>query len=105
MENHTDIKPIGQGWNDADLEEVNAWSRSHHSSASCQRSQAGRRDVIPATLPKLVASLHGTFLVYSGMRLPITTEQAISHITWMQQHLRDAALAEQFGQGVTSWVR
>lgn len=100
MENHTDIQPIGQVWDEAELEEVNAWSRSHHPSASCPRSHARRRDVIPATLPKLVASLHGTFLVYSGMRLPITTEQAISHVTWMQQHLRDAALAEQYGQEV-----
>ncbi|WP_421218784.1 hypothetical protein [Aeromonas jandaei] len=100
MENHTDIKPIGQVWDEAELEEVNAWSRSHHSSASCLRSHAGRREVIPSTLPRLVASLNGTFLVYSGMRLPITTEQAISHVTWMQQHLRDVALAEQHLQEV-----
>ncbi|MGX5834760.1 hypothetical protein ACWIJ6_11575 [Aeromonas piscicola] len=62
--------------------------------------QGKRRSVIPATFPKLVASLSGTFLVYSGMRLPITTEQAICHVIWLQQHLRDAALAEQMGQGV-----
>ncbi|WP_185430683.1 hypothetical protein [Aeromonas jandaei] len=100
MENHTDIKPIGQVWDEAELEEVNAWSRSHHSSTSCRRSHARRREVIPATLPRLVASLNGTFLVYCGMRLPITTEQAISRVTWMQQHLRDVALAEQFGKEV-----
>ncbi|WP_223955443.1 hypothetical protein [Aeromonas caviae] len=64
------------------------------------KAQGKRRNVIPATFPKLVASLSGTFLVYSGMRLPITTEQAICHVIWLQQHLRDAALAEQMGQGV-----
>ncbi len=64
------------------------------------KAQGKRRNVIPATLPKLVASLSGTFLVYGGMRLPITTQQAICHVTWMQNHLRDAAMAAQMGQGV-----
>lgn len=64
------------------------------------KAQGKRRNVIPATLPKLVASLSGTFLVYGGMRLPITTQQAICHVTWMQNHLRDAAMAAQMGQEV-----
>ncbi len=64
------------------------------------KAQGKRRNVITATLPKLVASLSGTFLVYGGMRLPITTQQAICHVTWMQNHLRDAAMAAQMGQGV-----
>lgn len=94
MENHTDIKPIGQVWDEAELEEINAWSRAHHtvqSYGSC--SGPTRRNVIPEVLPRLVDGISGTYLVYgnfkSGLKIPVTQEQAQRHLQCLMQHLQE----------------
>ncbi|POV93652.1 hypothetical protein C3418_01245 [Aeromonas sp. ASNIH8] len=52
-------------------------------------AQGKRHSCIPATLPKLVVSLGGTFLVYGHLRIPATAEQARRHAVCLQQHLQD----------------
>ena len=94
MENHTDIQPIGQVWDEAELEEINAWSRAHHPVKSCgRRNGATRRNVIPAVLPRLVDGTSGTYLVYgslkSGLKIPVTAEQAQRHLQCLMQHLQE----------------
>lgn len=94
MENHTDIKPVGQVWDEAELDEINAWSRAHHPVKSCgSRSGSPRRNVIPEVLPRLVDGTSGTFLVYgslkSGLKIPVTPEQATRHLQCLLQHLQE----------------
>lgn len=94
MENHTDIQPIGQVWDEAELEEINAWSRASHPVKSCGgQNGANRRNVIPAVLPRLVDSTSGTYLVYgslkSGLKIPVTAEQAQRHLQCLMQHLQE----------------
>ncbi|MGL6392512.1 hypothetical protein ACSZMV_00145 [Aeromonas veronii] len=94
MENHTDIKPIGQVWDESALEEINAWSRAYHQVKSCGSCNvATRRNVIPAVLPRLVEGTSGTYLVYgslkSGLKIPVTAEQAQRHLRCLMQHLQE----------------
>ncbi|WP_253265043.1 hypothetical protein [Aeromonas media] len=56
-------------------------------------TQGRRRSCIPATLPRLVVGAQGTFLVYSGLRIPATAEQAQRHLVCLQQHLQEVARA------------
>lgn len=55
--------------------------------------QGKRRSCIPSTLPRLVMGTQGTFLVYSGLRIPATTEQVQRHLACLQQHLQEVAHA------------
>lgn len=94
MENHTDIQPIGQVWDEAELEDINAWSRAHHPVKSCGGySGTTRRNVIPEVLPRLVDGISGTFLVYgslkNGLKIPVTAEQAQRHLQCLMQHLQE----------------
>lgn len=54
-----------------------------------------RRSCIPKTLPKLVMSTGGTFLVYGGFRnnisVPASSEQVRRHLACLQQHLQEVA--------------
>lgn len=56
-------------------------------------AQGRRRSCIPTTLPRLVMGTQGTFLVYSGLRIPATTEQVQRHLVCLQQHLQEVAHA------------
>jgi hypothetical protein len=94
MENHTDIKLVGQVWDEAELEEINAWSRAYHPVKSCGRCNGTRRrNVIPEMLPRLVEGTRGTYLVYgnlkSGLKIPVTQEQAQRHLQCLIQHLQE----------------
>ncbi|MGL5490383.1 MAG: hypothetical protein ACRDC6_29620 [Shewanella sp.] len=94
MENHTDIKPIGQVWDAAELDEINAWSRAHPPVKSCWSCNGTtRRNVIPEVLPRLVDGTSGTYLVYgslkSGLKIPVTPEQAQRHLQCLLQHLQE----------------
>lgn len=55
--------------------------------------QDKRRSCIPPTLPRLVVGTQGTFLVYSGLRIPATAEQVQRHLACLQQHLQEVAHA------------
>lgn len=56
-------------------------------------AQGRRRSCIPPTLPRLVVGTQGTFLVYSGLRIPATAEQVQRHLACLQQHLQEVAHA------------
>lgn len=50
-------------------------------------AQPKRRVTIPDTIPRLVISLQGTFLVYGGLRIPATADQARRHTECLRQYL------------------
>ena len=56
-------------------------------------AQGSRRSCIPPMLPRLVVGTQGTFLVYSGLRIPATAEQVQRHLACLQQHLQEVAHA------------